>query len=109
MADQHLVGRNRTRRAYNSSQRRRLGLEGSLPLSGDKIVCLRNDHAKRLLNGSLWIVERVHAASANGEIYMAIKPEEGGEVVEVSTHAAFFTGPRPVIARVRSSSTTATP
>ncbi len=96
VADQHLVGRNRTRRGYNSSRRRRLGLVGDLPQIGDKIVCLRNDHAKRLLNGSLWRVERVHAASADGEISMAIRPEEGGEVVEVATHAAFFTGPRPV-------------
>jgi ATP-dependent exoDNAse (exonuclease V) alpha subunit len=55
-ADQVLVGINRSRRRYNQRLRQLKGFEGHLPASGDKLVCLRNDAAKGLLNGSLWQV-----------------------------------------------------
>ena len=55
-ADQVLVGTNRTRRRYNLRLRELKGFEGPLPAAGDKLVCLRNDNAKGLLNGSLWQV-----------------------------------------------------
>jgi len=55
-ADQVLVGINRTRRSYNMRLRQLQGFEGPLPAAGDKLVCLRNDNAKGLLNGSLWQV-----------------------------------------------------
>jgi len=55
-ADQVLVGTNRTRRRYNTRLRELKGFDGLLPAAGDKLVCLRNDTAKGLLNGSLWIV-----------------------------------------------------
>ncbi|MEM7461903.1 MAG: ATP-dependent RecD-like DNA helicase [Pseudomonadota bacterium] len=55
-ANQVLVGTNRTRRRYNSRLRELKGFDGMLPAAGDKLVCLRNDTAKGLLNGSLWQV-----------------------------------------------------
>lgn len=55
-ADQVLVGTNNTRRRYNSRLRELKGFDGPLPAAGDKLVCLRNDTAKGLLNGSLWQV-----------------------------------------------------
>ncbi|MCP4070990.1 MAG: AAA family ATPase [Hyphomicrobiales bacterium] len=55
-ADQVLVGTNRTRRSYNLRLRELKGFDGPLPAAGDKLVCLRNDNAKGLLNGSLWQV-----------------------------------------------------
>ena len=58
-ADQVLVGRNRTRRLYNQRLRMLNGFEGFLPTAGDRLVCLRNDNAKGLLNGSLWTVQSV--------------------------------------------------
>ena len=42
-ADQILVGRNATRRAYNSRMRERRGFAGEFPATGDKLVCLRNN------------------------------------------------------------------
>src|SRR5438105_1274546 len=39
-ADQVLVGRNVTRRAYNQRMRERRGFVGGLPMLGDKLVCL---------------------------------------------------------------------
>ena len=55
-ADQVLVGTNRNRRRYNQRLRELNGFDGHLPAAGDKLVCLRNDAAKGLLNGSLWQV-----------------------------------------------------
>jgi exodeoxyribonuclease V len=55
-ADQVLVGTNRTRRRYNQRLRELKGFDTILPAAGDKLVCLRNDTAKGLLNGSLWQV-----------------------------------------------------
>ena len=56
-ADQMLVGLNRTRRAYNQRMRELLGHDGTFPEPGDKLVCLKNDRKKGLLNGSLWTVK----------------------------------------------------
>src|SRR5690606_4798391 len=55
-ADQMLVGINRTRRRYNMRLRELKGFVQPTPQAGDKLVCLRNDSAKGLLNGSLWKV-----------------------------------------------------
>src|SRR5262249_43436350 len=58
-ADQVLVGRNATRRAYNQRMRERRGFSDALPMQGDKLVCLRNNKRKGLFNGGLWtVVER---------------------------------------------------
>src|SRR5262249_40157435 len=56
-ADQILVGRNATRRAYNARLRERRGFADALPMAGDKLVCLRNNRRKGLFNGGLWVVK----------------------------------------------------
>src|SRR3954447_24113688 len=56
-ADQVLVGRNVTRRAYNARLRERRGFTDPLPVAGDKLVCLRNNRKKGLFNGGLWVVK----------------------------------------------------
>src|SRR6201984_3244024 len=50
-ADQILVGRNNTRRAYNMRMRQRQNIEEALPVAGDKLVCLLNKRKKGLVNG----------------------------------------------------------
>src|SRR5690606_31775138 len=50
-ADQVLVGRNNTRRRYNTRIRELLGREGIVPVAGDTLVCLRNARKRGLLNG----------------------------------------------------------
>src|SRR6201987_1904902 len=56
-ADQVLVGRNNTRRAYNMRMRQRQNIEEALPVAGDKLVCLRNNRKKGLFNGGVWGVQ----------------------------------------------------
>ncbi|MEO0498593.1 MAG: ATP-dependent RecD-like DNA helicase [Pseudomonadota bacterium] len=76
-ADQVLVGTNRTRQRYNARLRELKGFDGRLPQSGDRLVCLRNDAAKGLLNGSLWNVKTASARSGPA-LHMLVQPEDDG-------------------------------
>ena len=75
-ADQVLVGTNRTRRRYNSRLRELKGFSTDYPQSGDKLVCLRNDPAKGLLNGSLWQVMTSSKETVKPGINLMIRPED---------------------------------
>ena len=92
-ADQVLVGRNNTRRAYNTRFRQRLNIEDPLPVANDKLVCLRNNRKKVLFNGGLWRV-KARAASKSQIITMRLAPDEdfGGRVTKVSVRADCFSG-----------------
>src|SRR5262245_39559064 len=92
-ADQILVGRNVTRRAYNARLRERRGFTEPLPMAGDKLVCLRNNRRKGLFNGGLWVVKE--APKARRQILrMRLKPDEelGDRMVKVSVRPECFTG-----------------
>ncbi len=75
-ADQVLVGTNRTRRRYNQRLRELKGFSAHYPQSGDKLVCLRNDPAKGLLNGSLWQVMSSSRETVKPGINLMIRPED---------------------------------
>ncbi|RIX97603.1 ATP-binding protein [Aureimonas flava] len=75
-ADQVLVGTNRTRRLYNNRLRELKGFTGPLPQSGDKLVCLRNDPAKGLLNGSLWQVMTASPEKTKPGTNLIVKPDD---------------------------------
>ncbi|MBX3572969.1 MAG: ATP-dependent RecD-like DNA helicase [Mesorhizobium sp.] len=75
-ADQVLVGTNRTRRRYNARLRELKGFTASYPQAGDKLVCLRNDPAKGLLNGSLWKVMTSSRETVKPGINLLVSPEE---------------------------------
>jgi exodeoxyribonuclease-5 len=94
-ADQILVGRNATRRAYNVRLRERRGFDDPLPLAGDKLVCLRNNRKKGLFNGSLWTVaERTTSRARAGVVRMRLAPDEetSRKPVKVSVRPECFTG-----------------
>lgn len=76
-ADQVLVGTNRTRRRYNQRLRDLKDFQGPLPAAGDKLVALRNDPTKGLLNGSLW---QVSSAPNSSKAFMnlLIKSDDEG-------------------------------
>src|SRR5690606_12646370 len=74
-AEQVLVGRNNTRRAYNKRMRERRGFTDELPVAGDKLVCLRNNRRKALFNGGLWTVAE-RRTSRSKLVSMYIQPEE---------------------------------
>jgi exodeoxyribonuclease-5 len=92
-ADQVLVGINRTRRAYNQRIRDLNGFKEPLPVAGDRLVCLRNDRAKGLINGGLWRVEALGGV-AKDFVKMTVRSEDGGAraPVDVAVLKAFFDG-----------------
>jgi exodeoxyribonuclease-5 len=92
-ADQILVGRNATRRAYNMRVRQKQGIEDPLPVAGDKLVCLRNNRKKALFNGGLWRV-KARAQSKSRIVTMRLMPDEdfGAKVTKVSVRADCFSG-----------------
>jgi len=92
-ADQILVGRNATRRAYNARLRERRGFADALPMAGDKLVCLRNNRRKGLFNGGLWVV-RERPKARRQIIRMRLKPDEdlGDRTIKVSVRPECFTG-----------------
>jgi exodeoxyribonuclease-5 len=92
-ADQVLVGRNATRRAYNMRMRQRRGFTGELPATGDKLVCLRNNKRKGLFNGALWSVKE-KPSTRRDIIKMRLQPNDGfaGKGIKVSVRPECFTG-----------------
>lgn len=75
-ADQVLVGINRTRRRFNQRLRMLKGFEAAYPQAGDKLVCLRNDTARGLLNGSLWKVMSSSKETRKPGMNLLVAPEE---------------------------------
>ena len=91
-ADQVLVGRNATRRAYNQRMRQRRGFASPTPEAGDKLVCLRNNRRKGLFNGSLWSVKE-RGSIRRRIIKLQLAADEGaGRAVKVSVRPECFTG-----------------
>src|SRR5690349_10355035 len=94
-ADQVLVGRNNTRRAYNTRIRQKQNIEEPLPVAGDKLVCLRNNRKKALFNGGLWRVKsRSASRSKSRVITMRLAPDEefSHKVTKVSVRSDCFEG-----------------
>ena len=73
--DQILVGRNRTRAAHNARNRDLLGYPRGTPVVGDKLVCLRNDRTKGLLNGGLWRVVDV-GGNTTKYVGLVVRPDD---------------------------------
>jgi len=76
-AEQVLVGINRSRRLYNRRIRTLKGFDNLLPAVGDRLVCLRNDNAKGLLNGGQWRVTSI-SRKAGAAVHMLVKSEDEG-------------------------------
>lgn len=90
--DQVLVGLNRTRSGCNRQIRALKGFGSSLPLPGDKLVCLKNNRTKGFFNGGLW---KVHESDDVGEeMRLLVDSEdfEESERKEAFVPKPFFVG-----------------
>lgn len=90
-ADQVLVGRNVTRNRYNQRIRTLLDFDGHEPWVGERLVCLRNNKKKGLLNGGLWTV-KARQGKKRGMLRLDLTPEDGGRTARASVLPEFFTG-----------------
>jgi exodeoxyribonuclease-5 len=91
-ADQVLVGRNKTRRDFNARMRQLMGRKDPMPVAGDRVVCLRNNKTKGLLNGATFTVKAVGKAKT-GLVTMRLDPDDVSALnVKVSVLPEFFLG-----------------
>jgi exodeoxyribonuclease-5 len=93
-ADQVLVGRNKTRLGYNDRLRELKGLPHHEPVKGDRLVCLRNNAQKRLLNGQIWTIGTIKRKTQS-RYQLVLDPDEEAATsrpAKVTTHKAFFSG-----------------
>lgn len=93
-ADQVLVGRNRTRLSTNRRMRELKEYSyAPYPLTGEKLVCLRNDKEQGLLNGTLHI-SMTDSEILGGYVNLRIRPEDQpeAEALLVPAHPEHFDG-----------------
>ncbi len=118
-AGQIIAGTNATRRKLNCDMRELLRAAGRLqqppglapawmPVEGDKLICLRNNRERGLLNGGLWQVQNVHRGAevpardpvstrkrkrVEGIVYMTVSSLDGDfDTRDVEVPGAFFQG-----------------
>lgn len=90
-----LCGYNRTRIKINTFIRNHLGFEGNEPRLGDRVICLRNNHAKGIFNGMLGTVFEIK--EKNEEFYSAKIGMDGEEeIYEGLIYKAQFGSPEPI-------------
>ena len=54
-----LCGYNKTRKKLNAYIRQSLGFDAPTPQAGDRVICLRNNHKKRIYNGMLGTIKKI--------------------------------------------------
>lgn len=95
-ADQVLCGLNRTRQAFNLRARAIKSIVGKAepwhPTDGDRLVCLRNDRTKGLLNGGLWEAMQVKTAGTRFQIRVRSLDVPEQAHVDVEVLREFFLG-----------------
>lgn len=96
-ADQLLCGRNLTRQNFNRRVRELKGIAGTpeawMPTVGDRLVCLKNNKTKGLLNGGLWTVKNLEVRPKKFLMNVASLDDPDTIIpVDVETPREFFLG-----------------
>ncbi len=73
-----LCGYNTTRKRLNAYIRSSLGFESPTPVSGDRVICLRNNHKAKIYNGMLGTILRIERK--NDQWYSADIAMDGSEL-----------------------------
>lgn len=87
--DQVLVGRNATRRNVNRLVRKHLEHDGLYPVTGDRLVCLRNDRETGLLNGTIATAVTDSNRVDAFHVIFGIETDDG-KLLDVLAHTAHF-------------------
>lgn len=92
--DQVIVGMNKTRMLYNDRIRELLERQRGVPVKKDKLICLRNNRAKGLFNGSMWEVDSIKKKKRC--YHMHVESADDGRATPavriVDVRQEFFTG-----------------
>lgn len=60
-----LCGFNTTRKKLNAHMRSLAGFDSPEPMSGDRVICLRNNHKKKIYNGMLGTIKRIKSMDSS--------------------------------------------
>jgi exodeoxyribonuclease-5 len=93
-ANQVLVGMNKTRHTYNTNMRQLKEIENPNPILGERLVCLKNNRKKGLLNGGIWTVIDTGNVTQKS-VTLSVVPQDAGVVKQeckVYVHPFFFLG-----------------
>ena len=91
-ADQLLCGRNLTRHAFNGRVRALKGFRDPLPQDGDRLICLRNNHKRGFLNGSIWRAVGASSSVARTVSLQAMPEDTPGGIEALDVRQEFFAG-----------------
>lgn len=92
--DQLICGLNQTRKTFNGRMRQINGYTMACPEPGERLICLRNNRMKGLLNGGMWTVTQVSPPSGLGVVRMHVDSLDEDDMidVQVETPIEFFRG-----------------
>lgn len=93
-ADQIICGRNQTRKTFNARMRALQGATVETPTPGERLICLKNNRQKGLLNGGMWRVRSATRPGPLGIVRMKVDclDDDMLQDVEVDTPIEFFRG-----------------
>lgn len=91
-AEQVLVGTNKSRQAINAHIRETKGLPENVPTIGDRLVCLKNNSDKQLLNGELWDVTQVEKGVRSFNMNVVSVDDPDRSPVRIRVPFPFFEG-----------------
>ena len=94
-ADALIVGKNKTRNAYNDRMRQRLGFnKSSYPVKGETLICLKNDKNLKIFNGEIWEVaksaEKIKFKGQDMVRMILVSPDNPNRKIKVKVHTCFF-------------------
>jgi exodeoxyribonuclease-5 len=72
-----LCGYNKTRKRLNAYIRNSLGFESPTPVSGDRVICLRNNHKEKIYNGMVGTI--LHIEKKDDQWYAAEIAMDGSD------------------------------
>jgi len=89
--DTNIVGRHATRVKINKRVRRSLDYDDDYPMSGEKVICLKNDSGLGIYNGTMLTVDSRHEYHVPGfHRYDMVSDNDENELIETIVHDAFF-------------------
>lgn len=93
-ANQTICGLNATRHVFNAKLRQleMPGCPAGQPIVGDKLICLKNNHEKGLLNGGMWKVESTPELMDRAWRMEVTSLDLEGVQCEINVPMEFFTG-----------------
>lgn len=87
-----LTGLRRTKKACDDQCRLLLGKSSPLPMMGDKVMCVKNNHELGLLNGQIWDTVFDASDSGGGVVSLHIKDPESEVEMAVSASEKLILG-----------------